>query len=158
MHGAGGHAKMCLDILLATREFACVGLLSTPLPNEDSIYEVPLLGTEERLPEIFDLGVRIAILGVGAVLQHQIRKSLYERLLQIGFDVPTIIHPKAIIEASAKIGRGCQIMAGAIIGSSVTIEDNCIINSGAIIGHDSVIRSHTHNRSWSRPCGKRRDW
>ena len=59
-------------------------------------------------------------------------------------NIPTIIHEKAIIESSANVGKGCQIMAGAIIGSNVTIKDNCIINSGAIVSHDTVVGMTSH--------------
>ena len=71
------------------------------------------------------------------------REKIYN-LIKSKFKIPSIIHSSAIIEHTATIKDGCQIMAGAIIGSNVKVFENCIINSGPIISHDSVIGKSSH--------------
>lgn len=51
---------------------------------------------------------------------------------EIGKDV--IIGPYAIIEADVKIGNGTVIKSHAVIASGSTIGENCAIYSGAVIG------------------------
>jgi len=53
---------------------------------------------------------------------------------------PVVIHPSASIDrASAKIGEGVMVGAGAIITVNVTLDDFCMVNFGATIGHESRI-------------------
>jgi sugar O-acyltransferase (sialic acid O-acetyltransferase NeuD family) len=53
--------------------------------------------------------------------------------------LPPLIHPTAVIAASASILPGAVIHAGAIIASGVSIGEHASINKGAIIGHDTSI-------------------
>ena len=64
------------------------------------------------------------------------------------------IHPKAVIDSTAKVGNNCNIGANAVIGrevkisnnviiypnvtiyDNVEIKDNCIIHAGTVIGSD----------------------
>lgn len=55
----------------------------------------------------------------------------------------TIIHPTAIISATAQIGEGVIINAGTIIASGVKIHDHVAINKGVIIGHDTEIKRYS---------------
>ena len=92
----------------------------------------------------FDKGVKYAVIGVGALGNPKLRTKLYNNLCKIGFIIPTLIHPKAIIEPSAKLGEGCQIMAGAIVGSDAIVGDNCILNAGSIVSHDCILKDNVH--------------
>lgn len=49
---------------------------------------------------------------------------------------PTGIHPTAIVENGAKIGKDCYIGPYAIVRSCSTIGDNVRVESGAVIGND----------------------
>lgn len=140
--GIGGHAAMCIDILLQDGQYNLVGFIDDSV-KVDKRYNLEYLGRSENLSVFREQGLRNVILGIGFVNNLKKRSLLYKRLEE-SFFIPTIVHPKAIIEPSAVIGGGCQIMAGAIIGSNVTIEKNCIINSGAIVSHDCFIDRDSH--------------
>jgi UDP-3-O-[3-hydroxymyristoyl] glucosamine N-acyltransferase len=49
------------------------------------------------------------------------------------------IHPTAVVDPTAKIGRGISIQPHAVIESGATIGDNAVIGTGSYIGHDSII-------------------
>lgn len=144
VHGAGGHSRMCLDILYLTKEHDIIGIADSIKSYGDTVFKTPVLGPESLLKELFALGVKKAVLGIGNVLDNQVRVRLYQNLIKIGFDVPNISHPSASIEQSVTMGSGNQIMQGAIIGSNVKIGNNCIINSGCVISHDCVIEDGAH--------------
>lgn len=142
--GGGGHSKMCIDILRERKEFEIVGIVDPAIPIGTQICGVNVIGSDDKLKELYEQGVRFAINGLGAVTNPKLRKELFLKLKEIGFFIPNIIHPRAIVEPSAKMGEGNQIMMGACVGSAVTIGNNCIINSGSIISHDSKLSSHCH--------------
>ena len=140
--GIGGHASMCIDILLAQNEFNLVGFIDK-IETSDKKYNLNYLGSLENLDYLISKGLKNLVIGVGFAGQLKKRDKYYNEFSK-KINIPTIIHKKSIIENSARIKGGCQIMAGAIIGSNVSIDSNCIINSGAIISHDSTIKKSSH--------------
>lgn len=46
----------------------------------------------------------------------------------------TVVHPKACVAATAKLGEGCRIDAGAVIGENVVLGKNCHVRANAVIG------------------------
>lgn len=51
----------------------------------------------------------------------------------------TIIHPRAYVSASSKIGHGSVILAGTTLGANVTIGNHVIILQNVGLSHDDVI-------------------
>lgn len=140
--GIGGHASMCIDILLQNGEYNIVGFVDDNI-TIDNRYSLKFLGNISRIEKFSKFGLEQVVLGIGFLGDLKKRQKVYEYLCQY-VKIPTIIHKKAIVENSSIINSGCQIMAGAIIGSNVIIDKNCIINSGAIISHDSQIAKGSH--------------
>lgn len=54
-----------------------------------------------------------------------------------------VIHPRATVSASARIGRNVLIMAGAVITSNAVIGDHVCILPNTVIHHDSRIGDWT---------------
>jgi len=140
--GIGGHASMCIDILLEQNEFNLVGFIDK-IETSDKKHNLNYLGSLENLDKLISLGLKNLIIGVAFSGNLKKREKYYDEYSK-KINIPTIIHKKSIIENSAKINEGCQIMAGAIIGSHVTIASNCIINCGSVVSHDSTIKKSSH--------------
>lgn len=140
----GGHAKMCIEIIRQNRMYEITGITDPTYPQCKDVLGVPIIGTDDILPSYFKKGYRKLINGLGAAQNHSARKTLFLRYKEQDFEFPNLIHPRAIVEPSVKMGEGNQIMAGAIIGPDVVIGSNCIVNSGAIVSHDTVISDHVH--------------
>jgi sugar O-acyltransferase (sialic acid O-acetyltransferase NeuD family) len=140
--GVGGHASMCIDILLEQNEFNLVGFIDK-IEISDKKHNLKYLGSVENLDNLISMGLKNLIIGVGFLGQQNKREKYYDEFSK-KINIPTIIHEKSIIENTATIKGGCQIMAGAIIGSHVSIDSNCIINSGSIISHDCTIKKSSH--------------
>ncbi|MEO6584344.1 MAG: NeuD/PglB/VioB family sugar acetyltransferase [Ferruginibacter sp.] len=142
--GAGGHAKICIDIIRQNGLYEIAGTTANSEAGE-SVMGVPVLGTDDEvLSKIFKEGVVHAVIGVGALKNPAVRQRIFKNLKNIGFIIPTIIHPKAICEPSAIFGEGCQVMAGAIVGSDVVVSNNCVINAGTVISHDCYLEENVH--------------
>lgn len=152
--GAGGHAKVVIEILRSMREFEIVGLLETRKELwGTSILEVEVLGDDSLMSELKSRGIEHAFIGVGTVGDTRPRRRLYEKVSAFGFQIVAAIHPAAVISASAKIGVGPTIMVGAIVNAGAAIGDNVIVNTGAIVEHDCVIGDHTHIATGARLAG-----
>jgi len=67
------------------------------------------------------------------------RLSAYQRLLEAGYGLFSIIHPRAVIEDNATIGDGCILLGGCVIDQGVTLGAVCYIDIGVTIGEDSVM-------------------
>lgn len=144
IYGGGGHAKMCIDILKRQVGWRIEGIVDGTLEPGTLVLGVPVLGGEELLKSLPAQGVRHAVLGVGAATQHPIRTALFNKLKAHGFELPNLIHPAAVIEPSAQLGEGNQVMAQAYIGSDARIGDNCIINALSVVSHDSHLADNVH--------------
>ncbi|TAL10160.1 MAG: serine acetyltransferase, partial [Nitrospirae bacterium] len=135
--GAGGHAKVVIDILRLMGGYEIVGLLDADkeLWGTD-VLGVKVLGDDGLLPQLYEQGIRDAFIGVGTVGNTQPRIRLHETARKHGFQIVRAIHPSAVIAKSAEIGDGPTIMAGAVINPDVRLGDNVIVNTGAIVEHD----------------------
>ena len=144
MLGAGGHAKMCTDLLRQIDAFDLSGIVTNDDAPDAFPAGIPVIGNDDDLEHLFDAGYRNAVIGIGAVRSPRLRQQLFDRLKAIGFHVPALIHPKAVVEPSAFLGEGVQVMAGAIVGSCARVSENCIVNSGSIVSHDCFLDSNAH--------------
>ncbi len=143
--GAGGHARVLAEIVQLLGKLRLAGFTDPdPALKGSTILEVPILGTDEMLPELFSQGIEKVIIGVGSIKSNGHRSQLFQKVLQIGLDPVILIHPTAVISPSAAVGRGTVVMARAVVNSSTRIGENVIVNSGAIIEHDCVIGDHSH--------------
>jgi sugar O-acyltransferase (sialic acid O-acetyltransferase NeuD family) len=143
--GAGGHAKVVLDILAFHEEFQVVGLTDAdPAMVGKRILGVPILGTDELLPGLRAEGVRGAFIGVGSVGDCQTRRQLFELACTLGFQMIDIIHPDATVARSVRMGQGSTIMAQVALNPDIVLGDNVIVNTGAQLDHDCQVGDHVH--------------
>lgn len=144
--GGGGHAKMCIDVLKQMGTFKIAGIVDGHLPIGSDVLGIPVISRDDdtSLVKLMESGLRWIVNGVGSVTKPELRQTIFRRIKKLGLSVPTIIHPKAIVEPSVKLGEGCQIMMGANVGSSAVIGDNSIVNSGSVVSHDCTLSENTH--------------
>ncbi len=145
LYGAGGHARVVIDMIReGRRDLHIVAIVDDGDDRPQEVMGIPVVGDADRLSEFRNRGVDMAALGIGAVTHNALRAQLFERLKDQGFRLPNLIHPRASVEPSVRMGRGNQIFAGATISSNVRLGDNVIVNSNAVISHDCHIEDHVH--------------
>ena len=145
VYGAGGHARVLIDMIRQSRpDLHIVGIIDDGPNPPAAVLGIPVLGDSSRFTEIREAGVQHAVLGIGAVTNNALRIELYEKLRDQGFSVPNLIHPDASVEPSVRMGDGNQIFAGAVVSSTAELGRNTIINSNVVVSHDCRIGAHTH--------------
>lgn len=149
--GAGGHAKVVIDIVELSALGTIVGILDDdPRKHGMEFFGYTVLGGRDALPALLASG---ALCGIGAIGHNRARRDIAEWFVQSGGQLLAAIHPSAIVARSARIGRGTVVMAGAVINPDAAIADNVIVNTGAIVEHDCDVGAHAHLGPASTLCG-----
>ncbi len=144
IYGGGGHGKIIIDLLRALEAFPIAGIVDDGLAVGSLVMGVPVLGGADLLPRLFEQGVHYAANAVGGIGNIDSRIKVFERLTQVGFTCPTLVHPAAYVETSAMLAEGAQVMSLAYIGSEVRLGFGVIINTGAIISHDCILGDYVN--------------
>ena len=148
--GYGGHAKSVADCAERMHKFNIVGY--TDIEKQPSRYKY--IGTDDVLDSIYRSGVKKAIIGIGYLGKGDVRRRLYNQLKDIGFELPIIVDPSAIVSETATIGEGTFIGKGAIINTESVIGKSVIINTKALIEHECCIGDFSHVAVGATICGQ----
>lgn len=142
--GGGNHTKVCIDILRQTRTHEIAGIVYTKTNPGKDLMGCAFIGGLNDLEKIYKNVATNAVIGIGGLENPQERAALYDRLKEIGFAIPNLIHPRAMIEPSVIFGDGNQFFAGANVGSCAKVGNNCILNSNSVVSHDCNIGNNVH--------------
>lgn len=149
--GFGGHAKSIVDSIEKGNCYHIVGYTDIHFKEEYKDYKY--LGNDEVLPLYYKKGVRYAFVSIGYMGKERVRDSLYEKVKEIGFQIPTIIDSTAILANDVIVGEGTFIGKACVINSSSRVGNMCIINTGSILEHENQIGDFTHVSVNSTLCG-----
>lgn len=139
--GAGGHGAVVLDVVRAGGRYRPVGFLDAdPTLVGRQIGGVAVLGPLNLLPKVRQQ-VKHAIVAIG---DNRVRRSVAQKLVQAGFELATVIHPAAVVSATAIIGRNVVVAAGAVVSTSARLGDSVIVNTGAVVDHECEIGEGAH--------------
>jgi UDP-perosamine 4-acetyltransferase len=143
--GAGGHARSVLEAVRAAGEHEAVAC-TDPRPElaGKDLEGVPVVGDDSRLADLLESGVDGACIGLGGAADNRPRMALFDRLAAGGFQLPAIVHPAATVASTARVGRGCVVLAAAVVGPGADLADNVVVNTGAVVEHDCIIDAHVH--------------
>lgn len=160
--GAGEHCTSVLDSLLSTGDYNEVGIIDKVYQKQGYkkgralnryVLNVPIIGNDNDLEELFDKGYKAAFITVGSVGDVSIRKALYKKAMNIGYRFPNIIDKTSIISPYAIMGEGVFIGKNTVINVNARIGNFAIINTSSVIEHDCVISDFVHVAPGSILCG-----
>lgn len=110
--------------------------------DKEYIKEHKFLGCDvieiNDIPKMFDKSVVKVILAIGYKNLNQNRENIYNRIAEIGFDIETYIHQKAMVYTK-DIGKGSIILPGSILDPCSKIGRNTVIWSNVVCAHHSVV-------------------
>jgi sugar O-acyltransferase (sialic acid O-acetyltransferase NeuD family) len=139
IYGAGGHAKVVIDIVEHQGLYEIIGLIDdAPQCHGQEFFGYRVLGGQEILSQHRHCSILIAI-GDNAT-----REKLQEVVKALGYELATAVHPSACLGREVSIGPGTVIMAQAAINAGTVIGEGVIVNTGATIDHDCWISDFAH--------------
>jgi len=142
--GGGGHAKVVADAIKKAGDFAIFGIIDPMFPAGSIISGIKVLGGDDKLKLFFDKGIKNTFIGIGSIGDCAIRKRVDHFLKPIGFTMPVIKHPSAIIGDDVELGEGTFVAAGVVINPGTKIGRHAIINTSSSIDHDCLIGDFVH--------------
>ncbi|WP_303180916.1 acetyltransferase [uncultured Butyricimonas sp.] len=80
-------------------------------------------------------------IGFGAM---KFRKKVFEFFREQGWEAVNIIHPEAVVAATAQLGEGILIEAGCLVTPAPVIGNNVVVNTGSQINHDNIVEDHVY--------------
>ena len=131
--GAGGYGKTVADVA-AQLDYDEIRFLDDSRTGEN------ILGKCEEYARFVDRETDI----YPAFGHNGNRMKWLDIFRQQGLSVPILVHPRAYISPTAKIGTGTVVLPMAVVNTGVTVHEGCIINIGALIDHDTVIEAGCH--------------
>ena len=81
---------------------------------------------------------------VVAIGNNAVREKLHARVRETGFELLSVIHPTAFVSATATLGPGCVVMAGAVAGTEAQLGQGVIVNCGATVDHHCQVDAFGH--------------
>src|SRR4051812_40697666 len=130
--GAGGHARVLLDVL-ARLKLPVLGIVdSDPKKNQlPSIFGVPVLGSDDAVLTLDPSDIRL-VNGLGSTGNMSARKHIFDRFKAKGFQFQTVIDPTAWLGSDVHLEEGVQVLARAVLQPGSTLGLNTIVNTGSI--------------------------
>ena len=131
------------DAARASGDYEVVGFIDDVHPERSGaeFCGAAILGGREQLDVLPSQGFTKLILGIG---DCQVRLALSEFARGKGFQLATVIHPRACVAMDAAVGHGTVILAGAIVNSASRIGENVIVNTSASVDHECLIEDGAH--------------
>lgn len=133
--GAGTYGEVMFE-LAKTLGYEVVGFYDEDnKKHNEIIMGIKVLGKFSSLGEA-DIKDKSFVVAIG---NNEVRQKIMEKINYLCGRTPTLIHPKATISPSAKIGKGVYIQANACIWTKVKIGDFTIISPNVVICHHTSI-------------------
>jgi sugar O-acyltransferase (sialic acid O-acetyltransferase NeuD family) len=137
--GAGGHAKVVADAVLASGSDQIVGFFD----DNSALWEKTIFGLPVRGPIAGwrDHSVDALILGIG---DNAVRKKIFAQFSSAGVKFATALHPRATLARGVVVGEGSVVLANVVVNADTQIGCDCILNTACTVDHDCVVGAHTH--------------
>lgn len=132
--GAGSHGAEVKEIAKMLRIFGRIDYL------DDDTSKEGVIGTWQDAAK-FRENYGCAIVAVG---NRKLRELWLSQLTEMGYVIPTLVHPTAVISESAQIGAGTVVCANATIGTNAKLGVGCIISSSVTVARGATVEDWSH--------------
>ncbi len=139
--GGGGHCKSVIDVA-ESAGYSIIGILDTKENVGKQILDYFILGTDDDISKFIDKA--LFVVTVGQIKNAELRIKLHDKVYNAGGRFATIIASTAHVSKYASIDEGTVIMHNVVVNADAKIGRGCIINTFSNIEHDAVIGNYCH--------------
>ena len=141
IYGASGHAKVVIDIAEKCGCWEIRGIFDdNPKLIGTELFGYPILGGLSAIERLDPSQDRLFV----AIGSNAARRRIGRALMERGFELPSLVHPTAVIGRNVRIGRGTAVMAGVVVNPATDVGDLCILNTGCTVDHDNTLCEAVH--------------
>lgn len=130
--GAGGHGYVVKETAEIVGEYEKIDFV-----DDNCEIAVGKITDLEKLHQSYDS----AFVSIG---NNVFRNQLMNKLENMGYELPILVHPTAYVSKSSKIGAGTIIEPKAAVNANVFIGKGCIVSVGAVVDHNAVVGNYCH--------------
>lgn len=138
--GAGGHGKVVADTASCTDRWNKIAFLDDRYESLSRVMNWPVVGGFNKVPDFIEEFSDIIV----AIGNSTLRVQLLKRFAELGFNIPSIVHPTAFVSKAAELEPGSVVFAHAVVNAGAHIGLGCIINTGATVDHDCILGEGAH--------------
>ena len=80
---------------------------------------------------------------VVAIGNPALRQTWQQVLEQVAAPLGVVLHPRAIVSATAQLGPGSVVLAGAVVNANASLHQGVLVNSGAVVDHDAICGAYS---------------
>jgi sugar O-acyltransferase (sialic acid O-acetyltransferase NeuD family) len=146
--GTGGNS---LEILEAIHEinaaasgtdvYECVGFLDDDATRwGQRAHGLSILGPLASAPDFADCQF---VNGIGSPNNFWRRPEIVAKTALPAGRFQTIVHPRASVARSARLGKGVVLLSHVTVGANVELGDHVAVLPNSVISHDSSVGAHT---------------
>ena len=137
---AGGYGLAIAEAAQLSGQWQEIIFADDRWPTTQQVSEYKIISNIANLQQLACSNIQ-AIVAVG---NNHLRQKWQTLLGELGIIITSIIHPQAMVSATAQIGQGVTVMAGCVISSKTVINDGVILNIGTLLDHDVIIGAFAH--------------
>ena len=122
--GTGGHGRSVADAIAANGDHF-VGYPDDALPAGTLVSGIPVLGVLSLawdLNRLFEASLEAppdqVVVAIG---NPDLRQTWQQLLEQVAAPLAVVLHPRAIVSATAQFGPGSDVLAGAVLNANASL-------------------------------------
>lgn len=138
--GGGGHGRVVADTARRSGRWELILFLDDAPDRTRAEADFPVLGSCDDLGQSLRPGDECLV----AIGDNAQRRSLLDRVDELGAPLAVVVDPSASVSTDATLGPGTVILPQGAVNIGSVLGRGCIVNTGATIDHDCVLGDCVH--------------
>ena len=139
--GGGGHCKAVIEVAESIGR-TIQGILDVPSEVGKQVLGYPIIDTDAAIPDF--VNTCEFVVTVGFIKNPVLRTELFNKVIEAGGTLATLVASTAYVSRHAKIGKGTVVMHHVFVNAGAEVGDNVILNTFCNIEHNAYVGHQCH--------------